>query len=442
MSSYSGTIPIHGPKTQKYNGKRWYPEEPDIYAKVTFGDVKRDGETLSCKVEASIRGLSYPSYYGYSLSLYAQLDDGTKLKLFSKGNSPSTWSNNAYKGSGTVKVKNKTTSVKLRILYQGSCGGKCDPKGQPRIVWSKTVSAPEMNPPKVTLSKGSFTATTLSWTAKADKTSDKWRYKLDSNDWKYYTGSSTASSLTLKNISSAKHSVVVQARGKSSGKWSKDSNKVQWDCRIPTFSKLLITPTGDALGTIILEIGNTDNDVNCYVNGAFIGKTSNKKLTKSVTLNKNSNSSYNVVIKRIDNSNITNSKKLTVDTRNTPLYLSGAGVGKQIKFTVKTNNTIKCTNWKITYNTNSKSSSIVSNVWNDIITANVNLNTTYTLKATAIRSDNKASCASNTITLKTYGCSHIYVNGEWKFATMYIYTNNAWRPMTPYLYKTTWKPCV
>ena len=130
---WSGSVIIHG-------GSSGYPESPTITMSLSVEDVTRSGNTISCSVSGSIGGLSGQSYFGYGISVYAQLDNGSAGLLFSKPNSPSQWSSGQYSGNVTCSSVNTGTSCTLKILVNASC--TCSSAGSNVTVWSTSLSAP------------------------------------------------------------------------------------------------------------------------------------------------------------------------------------------------------------------------------------------------------------------------------------------------------------
>ena len=135
MATKTSTVTIHG------KSGSGYPENPVISAKVTYDTkAKRSGNKISLDVSAKINGLGGYSYFGYSIDVYADLDGGTKKKLFSKGNTPSQWSTGDYKGSATVTSTNTSTTCKLHISVVCNCG--CSKSGSKVVMKTFTLSAP------------------------------------------------------------------------------------------------------------------------------------------------------------------------------------------------------------------------------------------------------------------------------------------------------------
>lgn len=133
----STTITVHG-------GSIAYTGEPQIYMDFAASDVTRSGNTISCTItNASVQALTGSSYFGYDLTVYARLDSGTMVQLWTKPASDSQWSAGTYNISSnvTVTATNTTTSATLSVLvYSSTC--PCSEVGTTAVVWSRTVSAP------------------------------------------------------------------------------------------------------------------------------------------------------------------------------------------------------------------------------------------------------------------------------------------------------------
>src|SRR5574343_72957 len=109
MAYSNGSLQIHGSGVSTFSGS------PKIYITINASDVTRSGSSLECAVSASLNAISRTSRFGYSIDVYAQLDNGPINNIVSKGNSPSRWSSGSY-GTGTATLNsnnNMTTSARL-----------------------------------------------------------------------------------------------------------------------------------------------------------------------------------------------------------------------------------------------------------------------------------------------------------------------------------------
>lgn len=134
--SINSTVTIH-------SGSIAYTERPPISIDLSVTDVIRSGNLISCTItNASVNALGGASHFGYPFTVYAQLDNGEIVELWSKGSSPSQWNSGAYNLSEhkVVSSINTGTSATFKILLNAGC--TCTGHGSSQIVWQSNVSAP------------------------------------------------------------------------------------------------------------------------------------------------------------------------------------------------------------------------------------------------------------------------------------------------------------
>lgn len=136
-NTYSNpSLQIHEVASSPYN------QAPDMYLNITTGVTVRSGDTIKITIEsASLNELSGLSYFGYTIAVYASIDDGTLVQLFSKPASPNQWSSGIYQLASPVEISstNLTTSTVLKIWFESTCD--CN-SGNKAVVQSIQLDAP------------------------------------------------------------------------------------------------------------------------------------------------------------------------------------------------------------------------------------------------------------------------------------------------------------
>lgn len=434
--SWSGTVQIHGvPGTG-------YPDVPKLYTNVSFGDITRNGSTISCNVSASIKA-SGSAWFGYRINVYAQLDNGPVVLLYSKGNSPKTWGEGAYSGSGTISSTNDGESATLKILFESNCGGPCSSAGTPYVMWSTAASAPPFAPPNITLESTGYTATSLSWKATADVACDSWVYTIDGSP-NYGYGSYSNVTYGSLNVSSAIHSVAVSGH-RPNGKWGW-SNTVTWDCRIPEINNVSISPLNNTTGTLSFYSNFT---VLVYWEGVYIGEASaNNIFTNNITLQEGKLRAYNLKVARKDNTAITNSRDISVDMLYPIITLEASVNGIFVEFSATMDKPCKNVYAEISWGKDNsyiiECPSSQTSSWNyalkQINGQDLVVNTEYSIKIIGTRADNNVTFASNIVKATPLGCIRVYQD-KYDPAGVWIWTdiggnpgNYKWTMAIPYIY--------
>ncbi len=141
INSYINTaLAVHGSEVAEGE----YIEEPDIYIDIKTSITTRDNNTEKINIiidSAILSGLNGLSYFGYSLNVYASLDDGERKLLISKPEYPDQWNTGDYRLSGNIELSsvNTSTITTLKIWTESSC--TCN-NGDVRIVKSIQLSVP------------------------------------------------------------------------------------------------------------------------------------------------------------------------------------------------------------------------------------------------------------------------------------------------------------
>lgn len=131
-----GIYKIHGSGLSAYTGA------PQIYADIEF-NAERYGNSpyISAGVSASLNALGGQSFFGYSLNLYAGLDNNEPVLLFSKPSGyPNQWNSGVYSGSADLSSYNLSAESTLKIYLQSNCD--CE-GGQRKVIRTMSLSVPK-----------------------------------------------------------------------------------------------------------------------------------------------------------------------------------------------------------------------------------------------------------------------------------------------------------
>lgn len=435
MSSWNGVVTVHGaPNT-------YYPQSPIITSNVTFGDIYRNGSTLTCNVSASLNAMTGKySYFGYTLGVAASIDDGPLVEIYHKPTKPNKWSSGRYSGNVTVSTTNYGDTVTLKIWTKSTCG--CPAKNTWEVVWSVVVGAPAYAPPNVWLSNTGCTASSLYWEAGSDVSCDIWMYNLDgTGDTTYWSQATTNGTWSLSNLSPTIHTVYLWAK-RVNGPWGQ-SPTVTWDCRRPAINNAKITVTDNTSGILSLA---TDINSSVWFEGVYVGNTQNYRGTFNVNLSENTNRSYNITLQRLDNTRIDNSTTINCDTTYPIIKLTSVVEGLDIVYTAESD--VPCRNWYLLLNDGTRI---------------VNTTTTATTKCTfrvtgvpnvpisgtayATKDSNNVTYHSNTVTNTPTGCARVFTEPTSvpTPAAVFVYDEKQqkWLSAVPYVYDNgQWKMCV
>lgn len=307
-------------------------------------------------------------------------------------------------------------------------------------------------PSSVSLSLVDYTATSITWNAKADRVARNYEVFLDSKS--NYSSSMNGTAITngKTTVSSAPHSIYVRMKGTASN-WV-SSNTISADCTIPPINNLRIDV--DSVNSGTLHFTTTYNvtytlkgsDGIQYASGSV---NANKDPATKVTLRNNSSITYTLTISRKTiNSYITNSKSTgNVDTRVATITLSGTAEGILFNFTATAN--YSCKNWYYV---------LQDTVTGNLTTLNYNTGVTTSTKYTldelvpqrnyrlyvyATTNSSGLIATSNAINFKVNGCGRVYDGGKEKVVTVYIYDSAAkqWKQYVPYVWNgNEWVICV
>lgn len=342
-----------------------------------------------------------------------------------------------YNDDGTVPdiwiyIRNQNYSIEW--VSQGTHHG-WDISGNVNI--KSQIPAISATVPTVSLSKGSYTATRINWSATANKTIDRWEYRIDNGSWTAYSTSRGTSSSGSANVSSTTHKLTVRGRRAGTNTYG-TSSSVTYDCTRPSIYNARITPTSINRGTLSFT-SNYDIQYNLSGNSTTWVVAKNTNPNVSVNLTSNSLSSYTLTVARRDNTAITNSTTITnVDSRAPTITLSYKVTGTSCTFTATSNTT--CNNWYYTLNgtrysiTSGNTSSVTVTI------SNLQVNKTYTLIVYATKVSNGIRGNSPSAYPKAVGCARIFDGGTTKSAAVYIYINGRWNAAIPYVWDNgRWK---
>lgn len=338
-----------------------------------------------------------------------------------------------YNSDGTVPdiwiyIRNQNYSVEW--ISQGTHHG-WDINGNVNI--KSKISAISAISPTIQMTKGSFNATSVNWTAKCTNgiNCDRWEYKVDNGSWNVYSSSNTTSTTGRANVSSKVITVYVRARRTGSSTYSNTVSQ-QYDCTIPPIYNAKISPNSSTIG--ILSFTSSYN-VQYYLDNNYLGTVNkNTNPNKSVSLKNNSLSNYTLKIARTDNTAITNSTTISnVDSRVPRITVSYNITGTTCTVTATADST--CNNWYYTldgvrYNLPSGSrSSITFTIKNMIV------NHTYTLIVYATRTSSGLQGSSTPVYPEPKGCIRIFDGGSSKAASVYIWIpSRGWVAAIPYVW--------
>lgn len=134
MAYIDGAMKVHGP------GLNGYVQQPPISISLNASDVSRSGDVISCTISATLNALSGYNRFGYSVNVFAQLDEGNVVQLISKPNYPDQWGGGTY-GTGvqTISSNNSSTGCTLKIYMESSC--PCN-GGNRVLLYGIAMSAP------------------------------------------------------------------------------------------------------------------------------------------------------------------------------------------------------------------------------------------------------------------------------------------------------------
>lgn len=423
MAYSNSSVKIHNVEGSGYPGK------PAIYTKVDISDIWREGDYLKCYVSASLNA-SGSGYFGYSITVYTQLDDGPLVELYNKPNYPARWESDVYKGGSTLSAYSTSSSARVSIWFKSNCGGECWSRNNAYKMWEVSLGAPAPATPVITASNAGYGSNYISWSASSDIDCTEWRYALDSDPWVLYkTGASTWAPGTL-SVSPAVHTVTIY--GKRASGQEGASPQLTWDCRIPSLSNVSLKVTGPTSGILSFY---TNLDVDYYFNGTYYGRGSGN-ISVSVSLSSETLKDYSLEVRRTSNSNITNSTTVKGDTRSPIINLTASVAGLEVSFT--TSSPVTCKDWKLVYSGGDDSDTLVSgqetSSWISSFSAK-NPGSPYTLTAYGTSTVNGVTGKSNTITVTPTGCARVFIDKDNSRATaVFIYTGGRWQTAVPYIY--------
>lgn len=437
-----------------YNNVQIHPipskpnEKPKITVNVTTSNITRSGDNVSVKVAVSINALKSPYYFGYSLILYAQLNNGSQVQLFSKPsglwNGPyATWDANKYNGSATLTTSTTSSSATLKLFLKSNDDCLNNSTAQ---VWSTSISVPEPAAPKVTAKATSSSYTQISWSATSDIDISEWAYKLDGNKWMSYTGAAKSSSKTL-GISEGQHTIQVGGK-RASGQWGY-SNTISYDCRKPSITSAILTIIDKNKGSLSFSC---DFSCQVYFNGSYLTYAAgNTTIINEVNLKENSVYNNTIKIERVSNSSLQNSTTIQSDTRIPSITLEGRVDSNTLH--IKATSAYYLKNWVLTFTpapgytapvvTKTFSNSMTSLEYTTRDSDGLVTGVKYLVQVTATRADNNLSGASNIISLTPEGGTYIRTPEGYKFGEFYIYHDGKWKNVeTVYIYTPSgWKEC-
>lgn len=314
-----------------------------------------------------------------------------------------------------------------------------------------------------------YDANTICWFVSSNQTMDQWLYSLDKGSWVEYSTTQSTETRGRIVISSAKHTIQIKARSKSTGNYGY-SNIWEVDCTKPDLSSLS------------LVVGADSSPNNGVLSGIPIGVTMSST-SSGVTIDNtivsgidaNSTRKYTFVATRNDNTLITNSIELTPIVIRPNLFVEANSEGLNCNIKVEAGNYASITKPSdltfIIYLNNEEytlwwegTPTIVNNIFQGIakgITNSIGESVSFIPNQTYsgyVQGHNSKGLNTYKVyfDFKIQGCTRIFLNGKWQAASTYIRTEqtetnqSSWSLVIPYVCVQTdaegknpvWKMCI
>lgn len=223
------------------------------------------------------------------------------------------------------------------------------------------------------------------------------------------------------------HSLQVSARNDNSA-WL-DSDIIHVDCTYPTIFSAKITPVTQSTGILSFHC---NYDVEYYLDGKYIGQIkAQQDPNVTVQLSNGANKTYTLLVKRLDNTVITNSTVIGADTTPPVIVLTGKLSGTQYTITAKADSI--CYDWYYTFNELQIVASVKDTDGFTATIPNLTPGEMYTITAYAKKRSNGIQGQSNTLTAEANGTVRLFEDNTYKTATMFVHTNGQWKMCLPYV---------
>ena len=301
-------------------------------------------------------------------------------------------------------------------------------------------------PTSVTIRCTDYDSTSITWSVSVNGTATNYEVYIDN------VRKSTSTSGTFSGVSSSYHNIYARAKNGNSA-WV-DSKVVTVDCTKPPINSAKIDVTTSSQGILNFNSQSSNDrnkyNVQYYLNNAYLGTLSaGDTPNKSVTLTNNSLSNYTLLVKRTDNTKITNSVTLkNIDTRKASLNLTLNAEGMNVNYKCTAN--MICKSWQFIVYTQQNNTIVRTGMINAGTTTSVSselsdlqVNTPYYLQVTAITNSSNLLTESNRVAFELKGVSRIWDGNSWRAGVVYVYDGKKWQQVIPYIYDgNEWVVCV
>lgn len=156
-------VEIHGPDTQAAG----YTQRPLLWTDIGYDNPVRNRGNVSVNVSAAICPLeTTQSYFSYEVSIYAKF--GSKEAcLYTKPYGTSTWNDNDYNGTATLKISTNKGSATLKFLAKIDCD--CDSGGTKKAFKTVTLTFPPRPLLTADINGGTYAGSTNNYTRRQEQ---------------------------------------------------------------------------------------------------------------------------------------------------------------------------------------------------------------------------------------------------------------------------------
>ena len=197
------------------------------------------------------------------------------------------------------------------------------------------------DPGKVTISCDDFAANWINWKVTTSRAATHYEIFVDGQSKGTFTANSGTVYVTpTTDEASGQHSLYAKAKNNNSA-WI-TSNTIPIDCTIPSIYNAGITVTGSSSGNLYFS---SNYDIKYYLDNTYIGSAAHDvNVIKSVILANNTLKNYTLVVKRSDNTKISNSLVFKiVNTTVATISLTGKVSGTNLNYSANANK--NCKDW-------------------------------------------------------------------------------------------------
>lgn len=383
------------------------------------------------------------------------VNNSVSIRYLSQGNLPQLNDTKLYTFTFSPAVSiNAGGSVNIYLRAPSSGNNRTMAYNYKKGITINYTIIPNIKPApnSVTIKCTSYDATTINWGVSVSGSVTNYEVYIDNVNKNSQNTTNKTITGTFSNVSSSYHNIYAKAKNDNSS-WV-NSNVVTVDCTKPPINSAKIDVKTSSQGILNFNSQSSSDkskyNVQYYLNNAYLGTlTAGDTPNKSVTLTNNSLSNYTLLVKRTDNTKITNSVTLkNIDSRKATLNLTLNVEGMNVNYNCKAN--MLCKSWQFIVYTqqnntivrtgliNSGSTTSVSSVLSDL-----QVNTPYYLQVTAITNSSNLSTESNRVAFELKGVSRIWDGNSWRAGVVYVYNGKEWQQVIPYIYNgNEWVVCV